>query len=497
MYEDRILNAALREKVMSAEAAAAFVEENSNVCFSGFTEIGYPKAVPTAIAKLGKAKHLRAYIASATGEELDGELVRADLMDYRCAFQSSCKDLRTAINCGRVQYTDMHLGHFPLWLRRGALGHMDVAIVEACMITEDGGIVPPLSVGASDTSVMCCDKVIVEINTSLPTTLYGMHDIYVPDADNARKPLPVYDVMDRVGLKAIPCDPDKITAIVFTSGEDQYPHFAQPDEQSNTIASHIVSLLKSEVAAGRLPENLVPLQSGVGSTANAVLMGLEQSGFRNLTMFTEVMQDSALKLIERGTIARAEASALSLSAEGRKLFFENIEKFHDKILLCSLEISNHPEIIRRLGSIAMNAIIEADIYGNVNSTHIMGSSMMNGIGGSGDFGRNATVPIFITPSTAKNGTISCIVPMVSHVDHTEHDTQFIVTEQGIADLRGKSPTERAELIIEKCAHPKFRPQLRAYLERAKQVSFGKHTPVDLRTAHDMHLHYLEYGTMEE
>jgi len=495
MYEDRILLPALRNKVMSAEEAAALVGPNCKVGFSGFTEIGYPKVVPPAIARLGKAKNLRAYVGGATGDELDGELVRAGLMSYRCAFQSSCKDLRNAINEGSVQYVDMHLGHLPHWMRNGMFGQMDFAIVEACMITEDGGIVPPLSVGAADSFVECCDKVIVELNLSLPTTLYGMHDIYSAGKVPHAGPIAVYDVMDRIGTPAIPCSPDKIAAIVITNCEDQYPHFAEPDAQSSHIADLIIDLLKAEVKAGRLPENLVPLQSGVGSTANAVLMGLERSGFHDLTMFTEVMQDSALKLISSGTIARSAASALSLSAAGRKLFFENLDFFHDRILLRPQDISNHPEIIRRLGSIAMNAAIEVDIYGNVNSTHIMGSSMMNGIGGSGDFCRNAILPIFITPSTAKNGKISCIVPMVSHVDHTEHDTQIIVTEQGIADLRGKSPTERAELLIENCAHPKFRPMLRDYFEHAKKVAPAQHTPVDLERAHEMHRRFLETGSM--
>ena len=110
-----------------------------------------------------------------------------------------------------------------------------------------------------------------------------------------------------------------------------------------------------------------------------------------------------------------------------------------------------PEIIRRLGVIAMNGMIEADIYGNVNSTHVMGSRIQNGIGGSGDFARNGYLSIFMAPSTAQKGTISTIVPMVSHVDHTEHDVQVVVTEQGLADLRGLSPRQRAHLIIEKCA----------------------------------------------
>ena len=143
----------------------------------------------------------------------------------------------------------------------------------------------------------------------------------------------------------------------------------------------------------------------------------------------------------------------------------------------------------------MNSPIEVDIYGNVNSTHIMGTSVMNGIGGSGDFARNARVNIFAAASTAKGGSISCIVPMVSHVDHTEHDTQIIVTEQGVADLRWKTPTERAELLIEHCAHPDYRPMLRKYFEQSKQCSKGQHTPHDLTKALSWHQHYLESGSM--
>ena len=107
----------------------------------------------------------------------------------------------------------------------------------------------------------------------------------------------------------------------------------------------------------------------------------------------------------------------------------------------------------------MNGMIEADIYGNVNSTHVMGSAIMKGIGGSGDFARNGFCNFFLSPSTAKGGAISAIVPMVSHVDHTEHDVQVVVTEQGLADLRGLGPRDRATGIIEGCAHPSFRDPL--------------------------------------
>ena len=136
------------------------------------------------------------------------------------------------------------------------------------------------------------------------------------------------------------------------------------------------------------------------------------------------------------------------------------------------------------------------IYGNVNSTHVMGSSIQNGIGGSGDFARNAYISMFLTPSTAKGGAISCIVPMVSHVDHTEHDVHVIITEHGVADLRGLPPRRRAQKIIEHCAHPDYRPALLDYVDRALATTAGKHTPHLLDEALSWHARYLHHGTMQ-
>lgn len=210
-------------------------------------------------------------------------------------------------------------------------------------------------------------------------------------------------------------------------------------------------------------------------------------------MYTEVMQDSALALIEAGVFRSVSASAVSLEEANRRHFYENIDIFRKKIVLRPQEISNHPEVIRRLGVIALNTPIEVDIYGNVNSTHTMGAKIMNGIGGSGDFTRNARLNIFATESTAKGGLISCIVPMVSHVDHTEHDTQVIITEQGIADLRWKTPRERAEVVIENCAHPDYRPLLREYFDRA--CSQSGHTPHNLAESFSFHQRFQETGSM--
>jgi succinyl-CoA:acetate CoA-transferase len=261
------------------------------------------------------------------------------------------------------------------------------------------------------------------------------------------------------------------------------------------IAGHVLEFLAAEVKHGRLPATLLPLQSGVGNIANAVLAGLDEGPFRPLTAYTEVIQDGMLQMLRSGTLSLASATALSLSEDGAREFADNIADYRERIILRPQEISNHPEVIRRLGCLAMNGMIEADIYGNVNSTHVMGSSIMNGIGGSGDFARNAFVSFFLTPSTAKGGAISCIVPMASHVDHTEHDVHVIVTEQGLADLRGLPPRRRAQQIIDHCAHPDYRDALQDYLDRATASGGGQHTPHLLTEALSWHARYLRDGTM--
>lgn len=174
----------------------------------------------------------------------------------------------------------------------------------------------------------------------------------------------------------------------------------------------------------------------------------------------------------------------------------DIAQFRQRIVLRPQEISNHAELIRRLGCIAINGLAEADLYGNVNSTHTFGSAIINGIGGSGDFARNGFLSCFVTPSTAKHGAISAIVPMVSHVDHSEHDVAVLVTEYGLADLRGLSPKQRARVVIDRCAHPDYRDRLEEYFQRALRDSFGKHTPMLLDEALSWHRRYLDTGSMQ-
>lgn len=356
-----------------------------------------------------------------------------------------------------------------------------------------------MGIGHANEVLKACDKVIIEVNEAQNALLEGMHDIVhdigVPPH---RKPINIIGSFDRIGTPYLECDTDKIVAIVMTDAGDRNSKFAEPDDVSKRIAAQIIDFFSHEVKAGRLPKNLLPLQSGVGNVANAVMAGLLDAPFDDLTGYTEVLQDGMLDLILAKKMKTASATALSFSPDALKRFNDNIEFLRDKIILRPMEYTNNPEVVRRLGVIGMNAMIEADIYGNINSTHIMGTKMMNGIGGSGDFTRNGFFSIYVSPSTAKNGAISAIVPMVSHHDHTEHDVMFIVTEQGMADLRGKSPRQRAKLIIENCSHPDYRDMLRDYYERAEKLSAkngGVHTPHILTEALSWHQRFIETGDM--
>jgi succinyl-CoA:acetate CoA-transferase len=354
-------------------------------------------------------------------------------------------------------------------------------------------VIPTTSVGNSASFAILADKVIVEINLSQSPELEGLHDIFIPGKRPARDPVPVVSVRDRVGSTSIPIPPEKIVAIVITEKQDSCSTILPADAETAAIAQHLVGFFEREVRAGRLTESLLPLQAGIGTIANAVMTGFIDSPFSGLTMYSEVLQDSTFDLFDAGKMDFASGSSITLSPARSGDVFGNLGRYKDRLVLRPQEISNHPEVIRRLGVIALNTALEADIYGNVNSTHVQGTHMMNGIGGSGDFARNAYLSIFATKSVAKGGRISSIVPMVPHVDHTEHDVDIIVTEVGLADLRGLAPRERAEVIIGNCVADPYRGMLRDYV--AEAAKGAGQTPHVLEKAFSWHVRYRETGSM--
>ena len=494
MYSDRIRLSSLQDKVMSAHEAATLIHDGMTVGMSGFTRAGEAKSVPLALIDRAKDEKLKISLitGASLGNDLDGKMVAAGLLARRGPFQADAT-LRKAINRGEDMFNDQHLSHTVEQMRNNQIKRPDVTIVEAVSITEQGHIVPTTSVGNSANFALFADKIIVELNLAHNTNLEGLHDIYFPGERPNRGPIPLAKVDDRIGTTAIPVDPARIAAIVITEQPDSYSTVTPPDEETQAIADHLVEFFKNEVAVGRLPNNLGPMQVGIGNIANAVVCGLINSPFENLVMYSEVLQDCTFELIDAGKMSFASGCSITLSERCNDRVFGNLEKYKDRLVLRPQEISNHPELVRRLGIVGINTALEFDIYGNVNSTHVGGTKMMNGIGGSGDFARNANMAIFVTKSIAKGGNISSVVPMVAHVDHTEHDVEILVTEQGLADLRGLAPRERARVIIDNCVHPSYRDALNQYFEGA--CDRGGQTPHMLREAMEWHINLEERGHM--
>lgn len=492
----KLRNEQLRNKVVTAEEAASWIKDGMVLGMSGFTRAGDVKVVPLALVEKAKTESFKVdvYTGASLGPEVDQYLAEAGVIRKRSPFQAD-SGIRNKINRGDITYVDAHLSHNAELVRQGIIGPIDFAIIEATAITEDGLLIPTTSVGNSPIFVQEADQVIIELNVAQLDSLEGVHDIFVPGPQGKRDPIPMQKASDRLGTIGIPLDLDKVKGIVISDILDAPSTIVPADEETDIMANHLLNFLREEIKVGRLTTSLRPIQSGVGSVANAVLLGFKDSEFENLEVYSEVLQDAVFELMDAGKVSFASATSITLSEEVGNRVYGNFEKYADKLVLRPQEISNYPEIIRRLGLISVNTALELDIYGNVNSTHVSGTKMMNGIGGSGDFARNARLGIFVTKSYAKGGKISSIVPMVSHVDHTEHDVDIIVTEQGVADLRGLAPKERVGRIIDNCAHPDYKEQLWAYFNEANEVTGGHHTPHILEKALSWHVNLAKNGTM--
>ncbi|KAJ3932667.1 MAG: acyl-CoA carboxylate CoA-transferase [Lentinula lateritia] len=518
---ERVKRPGYLQKLAKPEDLVPMFKHDDYIGWSGFTGVGYPKTIPTAIADDIESKNLQAnpetkkkfnlFVGASVGPEVEDRWAALDMIARRYPHQVG-KEVSKGINAGRIEFADKHLSMFPQDLTYGYYSlhkkhgdpkkPLDWAIVEATSINSDGHIIPGASVGASPEILQSAEKIIIEVNTRIPN-LEGLHDINSSFLPPHRQPYLITHPSDRIGSTAIPVDPDRVVAIIESDKPDNTGSNAPENDESRAIAKHLIEFLEKEVKEGRLPKSLLPLQSGIGNVANSIIGGLAEGPFDNVQVWTEVLQDTFLRFFDSGKLDFATATSIRFSPDGFDHFYKNWTNYKDRLLLRSQQVANSPEIIRRLGIIAMNTPLEVDIYGHANSTNALGSRMLNGLGGSADFLRNAKISIMHTPSTrpSKNDPtgISCIVPFASHVDQTEHDLDVIVTEQGLADVRGLSPRERAKVIIDKCAHPDYKDLLHSYYDRSLHECLKRgagHEPHMLRNAFKFHTHFLEHGNMK-
>ena len=488
-------------KRITAEEAAAMIKNGENIALSGFTPSGVAKAVTKELAKIAAREHeegrefqVGIFTGASTGQSTDGDMANAKAIKYRAPYTTN-PDFRKHVNLGEIAYNDIHLSQMAQELRYGFMGEVDWAILEVCdleegettcraYLTSAGGISP--------TAARLAKHVVLEHNTFHSTGARLLHDVYELQDPPLRQPIPIVGVSDRIGKPYVEIDAKKIVGVVECNIPDEARAFKDSDPITTQIGHNVATFLAGDMKRGIIPQSFLPLQSGVGTTANAILAALSKDkNMPDFNIFTEVLQDAVVDMMLDGRVKDASACSLTVTNDSLKKVYDNIDYFSKHLTLRQSEVSNSPELIRRLGVIAINTALECDIYGNANSTHICGTKMMNGIGGSGDFERNAYISIFTCPSVAKGGLISSIVPMVSHHDHTEHDVNVIVTEQGIADLRGKSPMQRAQCIIENCAHPDYKQLLYDYIKLGK----GGHTRHCLPAAFAFHDTFMRKGDM--
>ncbi len=464
----------------SAEQAARQVSDDAVVAVSGFGSVGYPKAVPLALADSDRELELTLISGGSVGDEIDTAMVEAGAIARRFPYQAR-QAARDGANSGRIAMADRHVAGVGDDVLTGRLPSPDVAVIEAVAVGADW-LVPSTSVGQTPSFVEAADELVVEVNESQPRELGAVHDIYLPDLPPNREAIPVREPGDEIGSPTVAFDAGKLGAVVRTETRDSPYEFRTPTEADRAIAANLGDFLRRQLETNPVFEETVRLQFGVGSLGNALMgeFGDVDFGDRSVAYFGEVIQDGLLDLLDDGTLEVASATSLALSAAGQDRLFADIAGYAEDIVLRPANVSNAAELVERLGVFGVNSALEVDIYGHVNSTHVNGTSIINGIGGSNDFNRHSAVSVVALPSTAAGGDISRVVPMVPHVDHTEHDVDAFVTEHGVADLSGTSPRERAVEVIENCADPAFRDDLRRYYETA--LDHGGHQPHDLEGA---------------
>ncbi len=465
-----------------------------HVAMSGYSGAGYPKAVVEALRerKLAGDPFCISLTTGANVPWVDERLGSVGLLTRRAPMVAH-KALSTLVNRGEVHYVEQQMNRMPRLLRSNAFGRIDLLVVEALGFDAQGNLIPTNAIGMLDLLMQASDRIIIEINRAQHERLAFLHDIYISQAPPLTQPIPLVKPNQRVGLKGIPFDHRKIVAIVETDIPEISTQLYSPTELSTTMAQNLFDFLEVEYkeSKGYLP----PVQTGFGSLADSITTGFQDTHFKDIQFFCGGVGESAMTLLESG-------KALSLSTGGLGMnekvagILSSFPHLEESLVIRNGSVTNSSEIISRLGLIALNTGIEIDIYGNVNSSHITGSRVVNGIGGGANFAQNSGLSVVLIPSVSKGGAISNIVPMVSHQDINEHDVDVVITEHGVADVRGLDDVQRAQRIIEACASAEYKGALSSYLRRAIRTSGGHHPQLPLE-AFGWYQRLQETGTMAE
>lgn len=488
---------------MTAEEAAALIQNGQTIGLSGFTPAGAPKCTPAEIAKRAEAEHaagrpfkISVFTGASTGQSCDGMLSNAQAIDFRAPYTTN-PDFRKNVNRNELNYSDLNLSNMATQIRQGYLGQVNWAIIEACAVEKVGTKAHIYLTAAGGISPTVCrlatEGIIIELNAFHSPKSMGIHDVYEIEDHPHRTPIMITKASDRIGKPYVEVDASRIVGVIDCNVPDEARAFKDPDPITSQIGQNVADFLLANMRQGLIPPTFLNLQSGVGSGANAVLGALGQcQEVPNFNIYTEVLQDAPVQLMREGRVLSASACSLTVTNDCMRGIYDDMDFFKDKLVLRPSEISNCPEVIARIGVCSLNTAIECDIYGHVNSTKICGTKMMNGIGGSADFTNNAYLSIFTCGSTTKGGAISSIVPFASHIDHTNHFIDAVITEYGVADLRHKSDMQKAEALIQ-VAHPDYQPLLRDYLKHAEK--FSGHTHHALSAAFGMHDTFIRKGDM--
>lgn len=458
----RIGKKELLDRVVPADQAAQFFKGGMVVATSGNALSGYPKEIFAALAARMQREPFKIDLMATgpLGPEVEEALVRAGGLRRRIGTVGT-RLLREAINRREVGFLEGKSGRLAQYARWGYYGPVDLAVIEAAGIDGEGNILPGTTVYDAPDWVDLAPAVLLEINWRRPVEMAGMHDIYSPRPGEC---LPLTHVLQRIGRPTIPLDAKKVKGIVLSDGQDREVPPARMTEKNRSIARHLILFLQREAnrRGGRLP----PLEVGIGEVMLSFLSALAEADLPPLSFFLAAATDPLLELVETGRAEALSCNSLRFSRAGLARLASRLDSYRPRIILRSAAVTNSAEVISRLGLLAINSCLEADVAGQVNSSHLRGSMLVGGIAGSYDYARNSALSIFALPATTGKGDASTIVSRVSHVDHTEHEVDVLVTEHGVADLRALEPYERAAAIIDHCAAPPFRDGLRDYVARS-------------------------------